>query len=235
TELENTIMNIEQSEKTYKLLLQTLPEGIVIINPMTNKHIYRNEASIRMLKIIGLDKLNESIRTYIKEENYGEFKRFTIDKIKNIDISLAVVKREEEGTLIVVFRMLDYEFKSIKLEKELNKMKEKNKIKTEILSNVAYDIKKTINTIFEINNKIITLIIVYRILDYEIKTIQLEKEINKMKEKNKFKTELLSNVTYDIKKPINTIFEINNKLSDNKGNYNSENINNHTRLVTQNC
>ena len=142
TELENTIMNIEQSEKTYKLLLQTLPEGIVIINPMTNKHIYRNEASIRMLKIIGLDKLNESIRTYIKEENYGEFKRFTIDKIKNIDISLAVVKREEEGTLIVVFRMLDYEFKSIQLEKELNKMKEKNKFKTEFLSNVAYDIKK---------------------------------------------------------------------------------------------
>ena len=177
TELENTIMNIEQSEKTYKLLLQTLPEGIVIINPMTNKHIYRNEASIRMLKIIGLDKLNESIRTYIKEENYGEFKRFTIDKIKNIDISLAVVKREEEGTLIVVFRMLDYEFKSI----------------------------------------------------------QSEKELNKMKEKNKFKTEFLSNVAYDIKKPINTIFEINNKLIDNKGNYNSENINNHTRLVTQNC
>ena len=177
TELENTIMNIEQSEKTYKLLLQTLPEGIVIVNPMTNKHIYRNEASIRMLKIIGLDKLNESIRTYIKEENYGEFKRFTIDKIKNIDISLAVVKREEEGTLIVVFRMLDYEFKSI----------------------------------------------------------QLEKELNKMKEKNKFKTEFLSNVAYDIKKPINTIFEINNKLIDNKGNYNSENINNHTRLVTQNC
>src|SRR5699024_922045 len=177
TELENTIMNIEQSEKTYKLLLQTLPEGIVIVNPMTNKHIYRNEARIRMLKIIGLDKLNESIKTYIKEENYGEFKRFTIDKIKNIDISLAVVKREEEGTLIVVFRMLDYEFKSI----------------------------------------------------------QLEKELNKMKEKNKFKTEFLSNVAYDIKKPINTIFEINNKLIDNKGNYNSENINNHTRLVTQNC
>ena len=50
TELENTIMNIEQSEKTYKLLLQTLPEGIVIVNPTTKKHIYRNEASIRMLR-----------------------------------------------------------------------------------------------------------------------------------------------------------------------------------------
>ena len=75
TELENTIMNIEQSEKTYKLLLQTLPEGIVIVNPTTKKHIYRNEASIRMLKTIGLEKLNESIKTYLKEENYGNFKK----------------------------------------------------------------------------------------------------------------------------------------------------------------
>ena len=177
TELENTIMNIEQSEKTYKLLLQTLPEGIVIVNPTTKKHIYRNEASIRMLKTIGLDKLNESIKTYLKEENYGNFRRFTIDKLNNVDISLAIVKREEEGSLIVVFRMLDCEFKSI----------------------------------------------------------QLEKELNRIKEKNKFKTEFLSNVAYDIKKPINKIFETNNNLIENKGKYNSENINNHTRLVKQNC
>ena len=146
TELENTIMNIEQSEKTYKLLLQTLPEGIVIVNPTTKKHIYRNEASIRMLKTIGLEKLNESIKTYLKEENYGNFRRFTIDKLNNVDISLAIVKREEEGSLIVVF-----------------------------------------------------------------------------------------NVAYDIKKPINKIFETNNNLIENKGKYNSENINNHTRLVKQNC
>ena len=177
TELENTIMNIEQSEKTYKLLLQTLPEGIVIVNPTTKKHIYRNEASIRMLKTIGLEKLNESIKTYLKEENYGNFRRFTIDKLNNVDISLAIVKREEEGSLIVVFRMLDCEFKSI----------------------------------------------------------QLVKELNRIKEKNKFKTEFLSNVAYDIKKPINKIFETNNNLIENKGKYNSENINNHTRLVKQNC
>ena len=177
TELENTIMNIEQSEKTYKLLLQTLPEGIIIINPDTNSHIYRNKSSIRMLKTIGLEKLNESIKTYLREEKYGEFRRFTIDKLNNIVISLAIVKREEEGTLIVVFRILDFEFKSI----------------------------------------------------------QLEKELNMIKEKNKFKTEFLSNVAYDIKKPINMIFETNNKLIDSKAKYSFENINNHTRLVKQNC
>ena len=58
---------------------------------------------------------------------------------------------------------------------------------------------------------------------------------NNIKEKNKFKTEFLSNVAYDIKKPINKIFETNNNLIENKGKYNSENINNHTRLVKQNC
>ena len=177
TELENTIMNIEQSEKTYKLLLQTLPEGIIIINPDTNEHIYRNESSIRLLKTIGLDKLNESIKTYLKEEEYGEFRKFTIDKLNNIDISLSIVKREEEGTLIVVFRILDSEYKSM----------------------------------------------------------QLERELKSIKSKNKFKTEFLSNIANDIKKPINTIFETNNKLIDNKIKYNSENINNHTRLVKQNC
>ena len=72
-------------------------------------------------------------------------------------------------------------------------------------------------------------------LDCEFKSIQLEKELNRIKEKNKFKTEFLSNVAYDIKKPINKIFETNNNLIENKGKYNSENINNHTRLVKQNC
>ena len=60
-------------------------------------------------------------------------------------------------------------------------------------------------------------------------------EVEYAKEKNKFKTEFLSNVAYDIKKPINKIFETNNNLIENKGKYNSENINNHTRLVKQNC
>ena len=177
TELENTIMNIEQSEKTYKLLLQTLPEGIIIINPKNNNHIYRNEASMRLLKTVGLEKLNESIRNYLKDGEYGTFKRFTIDKINNIDISLAIVKREEEGTLVVVFRILDYEFKSLKLEKELN----------------------NINT------------------------------------KNKFKTEFLYNVAYEIKKPIDLIFKANNSLIKSKEEYKSDNISNHTRLVKQNC
>ena len=32
TDLENAKSQLEESEKTYKLLLQTLPEGIVIID-----------------------------------------------------------------------------------------------------------------------------------------------------------------------------------------------------------
>ena len=177
TEFENTIMSIEQSEKTYKLLLQTLPEGIIIINPKNNKHIYRNKASMRLLKTIGLEKLNECIRSYLKNKEYSLFKRFTVDKINNIDISLAIVKREEEGTLVVVFRILDYEFKALKLEKELN----------------------NINA------------------------------------KNKFKTEFLHNIAYEIKKPIDLIFKANNSLIESKEKYKSDNINNHTRLVKQNC
>lgn len=177
TELENTIMNIEQSEKTYKLLLQELPEGIVIINQKTNEQIYRNEASMRILKNIGVDSLKSSVKKYLNEGTYGEFKRYTVDKLNNIDISLAIVNREEDGSMIVIFRMLDYEFK----------------------------------------------------------TIQLEKELDIINSKNKFKTEFLSNIAYDIKKPVSTIFEMNNALIKNKEAYNTENINNNTKLIKQNC
>ena len=75
--------------------------------------------------------------------------------LKNIDISLSIEKREEEGTIIVVFRILDSEYKSMQLERELKSIKSKNKFKTEFLSNIANDIKKPINTIFETNNKLI--------------------------------------------------------------------------------
>ena len=70
-----------------------------MINPTTKKSISSIEMKqVRMLKTIGLEKLNESIKTYLKEENYGNFRRFTIDKL-NVDISLAIVKEKKKDHL----------------------------------------------------------------------------------------------------------------------------------------
>lgn len=177
TTLENAMSELEQSEKTYKLLLQTLPEGIVIIDKKTKNYIYRNKAMIKLLKSIGSDNLNEIVKDYIDKKEYGKFKKFEIDLIERIDISIAIIDMKEDGNFLVVVRTLQ---NSDKVEKIAEKLSE-------------------------------------------------------IKAKYKFKTEFLASVTKDIKKPINIIYNTNKILDINKDQYQSENIDNYTRLVKQNC
>lgn len=175
--LENALTEIEQSEKTYKLLLQTLPEGIIIIDKQTNNYIYRNKAMIKILKDIGVDNLNNIIKKYLNKHENGSFKKFTVNNGEIRDVNIAIINSSEENTFVVVVRLLDDKQKA-------EKMKE---------------------TLAEISDK-------YR-----------------------FKAEFLSDLSNDIKKPINTIFETNKILYLNKERYDSQYINNYTRLVRQNC
>jgi signal transduction histidine kinase len=175
--LENALTEIEQSEKTYKLLLQTLPEGIIIIDKQTNNYIYRNKAMIKILKEIGVDNLNNIIKKYLNKHENGSFKKFTVNNGQIRDINIAIINSSEENTFVVVVRLLDDKQKA-------QKMKE---------------------TLAEISDK-------YR-----------------------FKAEFLSDLSNDIKKPINTIFETNKILYLNKDKYDSQYIDNYTRLVRQNC
>ena len=177
TNLENIITDIEQSEKTYKLLLQTLPEGIVIIDKKTNNYIYRNKAMIKILKSIGSQNLNNIIKRYLNEAEYGNFKKFSTTSNKMKEISIAIIERKEDNAFLVVVRTLDDKYKMQKMKEVLD----------------------------EISNKC------------------------------RFKTEFLANVANDIKKPINTIFETNKILYINKDKYDSDYIDNYTRLIKQNC
>jgi len=113
----------------------------------------------------------------LNKYEYGRFKKFTIDEGGIGDIDVAIIDRAEENAFVVVVRTLDDKYKA-------QKMKE---------------------TLAEISDK-------YR-----------------------FKTEFLANLANDIKKPINTIFETNKILYTNKDKYDSQQIDNYTRLVKQNC
>lgn len=177
TDLENAVDQLEESEKTYKLLIQTLPEGIMIIEKNTKNHIYRNKAMIKILKDIGVETLNDFVREYISKKEYGTFKKFSVESNKELNISIAIIYMREEGNYLVVVRTLQN-------EKQAKKMAEK---------------------------------------------------LSEVKAKYRFNTEFLTNVTKDLKKPINTICTVNNMLEINKDKYNSSNIDNYTRLVRQNC
>ena len=69
TDFENTISQIKEREKTYKLLLQTLPEGIVILDKKNNNQIYKNEASNKVLDSIGVSNLNDAIKSIYMKGN----------------------------------------------------------------------------------------------------------------------------------------------------------------------
>lgn len=177
TTLEQAISELEQSEKTYKLLLQTLPEGIVIIDKKTKNYTYRNKAIIKLLKDIGVDNFNKLVNDFITKKEYGKFKKIFINEVEKSDISIAIIDMIEDNNYLVVVRNLE---------------------NTQKIETVA-------------------------------------EKLSEIKEKYKFKTEFLSNVTKDIQKPINIISNTNNILEINKKKYNSESIENYTRLVRQNC
>lgn len=154
TELENALSDIEQSEKTYKLLLHTLPEGIMIIESKNKKHSYINESMMGILKTIGIENLNSLIKKYIDESEYGKFKKISIDFREKVEIAIAIIERKEDGNLVVIVRMLDYEYKMKKIKQELKNISQKSKFKTEFLYKIINDIKEPINEIHAINNNI---------------------------------------------------------------------------------
>lgn len=151
TSLEEVKNQLEESEKTYKLLLQALPEGIVIIDKKTKLHIYRNKSMIKMLKLIGADRFNEIIKEYIDDGDYGKFKRFSLKNNENADISIAITDSKEDNNFVCVVSMLDDEYRAEQMKEKLNEMKDKYKFKTEFLYTMSNNLKKPINTIFEVN------------------------------------------------------------------------------------
>lgn len=151
TDFENTISQIKEREKTYKLLLQTLPEGIVILDKKNNNQIYKNEASNKVLDSIGVSNLNDAIKKYIYEGEYGIFKNFIIDKANDLEIALAIIDREEENHYIVVFRTLDTEHKIKRIKEELKEIEIDSKFKTNLMISIAEDIKEPIDKISKCN------------------------------------------------------------------------------------
>ncbi len=221
THLEKALSDIEESEMTYRLLLQTLPEGIVIIDKSTKKHIYRNEASMKILKTIGIERLNESIRNYIKANQYGVYKTFSINKEKNIDISLAIIEIKEENSLVVVFRTLDNEYKISKIKDELNKIESDNKFKMEFMSNIANDIKKPLESIYIQNNKLINnsnksdYIKNYNRLVKQ-NTYRLKRLLNNIEEIQR-NEECITLKEFDIVKLVKNIVDISKEYTNKKG------------------
>ena len=65
TQNKISLNKLEENKKTYYALLQTLPEGIILVNRYTKKQVYTNKYMMRILKDMGMEKFNEIIDSYM--------------------------------------------------------------------------------------------------------------------------------------------------------------------------
>lgn len=151
TEYEVALNKLEENKKTYFALLQTLPEGIILVNKYTKKQVYTNKYMMRLLKDVGVESFNKIIDSYIENKPESNFKKFYINDIKNKKISVAIEEVPKQNNLLIVVRDLEIEKQMEAVYNNLQIIKERNKFKTEFLIRASSNLKKPINTIFEIN------------------------------------------------------------------------------------
>lgn len=142
---------LDENKKTYYGLIQTLPEGIMLVNKYTKKQVYTNKYMMRLLKDIGPDNFNKIIDRYLENNEQINFKTFYTNQEKNKRISIAIESVPKQDNLLVIVRDLEIEQKLESTYNKLQVIKERNKFKTEFLTRVLSVIKKPINTIFEVN------------------------------------------------------------------------------------
>lgn len=78
-------------------------------------------------------------------------------------------------------------------------------------------------------------LVLIRLLDNEERVLEAIKELDLVNNQHHVKNEFLINTSKCLKDPIENISKINDKLEKNKHKYNSNHINNYTKLVKRNC
>lgn len=151
TEHEIALTKLDENKETYYGLIQTLPEGIILLNKYTKKQVYTNKYMMRLLKDMGIENFYKIIDTYLKNNEEVNFKTFYVGKEKNKKISVAIEQVPKQDNLLVIVRDLEIEQQLESVYNKLQMIKEGNKFKTEFLTRASSIIKKPINTIFEIN------------------------------------------------------------------------------------
>ena len=163
TKRQKAKLEIEENEKTYRYLIEALPEGVFLLEKNTLKCTYINKT---MAEILSLDNLEDVYieenqeqikrisKAYIESNNYGKFIKHKLNiSNKIIDISMALITFDENDSniLVGIVRNLEEENKTREVKLKLNKILEHDKIKTEFLANISQELKRPLNIVFAVN------------------------------------------------------------------------------------
>ena len=152
TNIEKAISELEENRKSYKMLVQNLPEGIVVIDKKTKNYIYQNRAMIKMLKAVGIDNISKIVNDYMNNERYGIPKKYTIKEKDISSVSLTMIDVKGEEQLVGIIRCLDEEEKIKLALEELDSIKMQYEVKDNFLTTISQNLRNPIKTISTANN-----------------------------------------------------------------------------------
>lgn len=138
---EVMVEDIEEREKIYRVLLETLPEGIIFMDKNTKKYIYRNKYILEKFKKLDIKKFNNIVEDYISEGQFDIEEIINLNKKERASITVTCV----QNIYIIIFKILENSQKQDNTEQNIEKIKETEDFKTKFCTNVVDKIEEPIN------------------------------------------------------------------------------------------
>lgn len=226
----NDSLNLILKGKVNKIINKFKTINNKYIEIITTKMEYNNSFMILSIIVdineteIALRKLDGSKKTYQA-------------LVQNLPDGIIVMDKFKQNIIYQNKSMIRI-LKSIKIE-SINKCID-DYISKEFYGQVKkYEIDKAENsslalTIIDMKEENQFLVLI-RLLDNEERVLEAIKELDLVNNQHHVKNEFLINTSKCLKDPIENISKINDKLEKNKHKYNSNHINNYTKLVKRNC
>lgn len=226
----NDSLNLILKGKVNKIINKFKTINNKYIEIITTKMEYNNSFMILSIIVdineteIALRKLDGSKKTYQA-------------LVQNLPDGIIVMDKFKKNIIYQNKSMIRI-LKSIKIE-SINKFID-DYISKEFYGQVKkYEIDKAENsslalTIIDMKEENQFLVLI-RFLDNEERVLEAIKELDLVNNQHHVKNEFLINTSKCLKDPIENISKINDKLEKNKPKYNSNHINNYTKLVKRNC
>lgn len=149
TENQNLLDDIAESEKIYRVLLESLPDGIVMIDKKSNKHIYKNKYIIEVFKTIKIEKFNNMVNDCIESENFDTVNIINLNEKESA--SIVVSNIEEQNIYIVIFKMIRENNKANSQRSNLEKIQQNEAFKTQFYKDVVDKIQEPVNEMIREN------------------------------------------------------------------------------------
>ena len=148
TQSQQLMEDIEERETIYRVLLETLPDGIVIMDKTTQKYIYKNKYMIEQFKKIGIDKFNNIVDEYLHSVDFDNEKIINLNKKENASIVITDIK--SENVYIIVFKILENNQKIQDIRERLKKTQQTEEFKTQFCIDVVDKIENPVdNMLYE--------------------------------------------------------------------------------------